>query len=150
MRIVIGTDHRGVDYKNELMEKLKDEVEIIDGSPVNNPVDDYPDFAYRVAKMIVDGEADYGILICGTGIGMSIAANKVKGIRCALVTTAQTAILARNHNDANMMAFSSEMDIDFAVHCIKLFINTKMDEDEKHARRVQKIINYENGEYDEL
>ena len=150
MKIAIGTDHRGVDYKKELIEKLGGFAEIIDGSPVNDPLDDYPDFAFRVAKMVVEGEADYGILICGTGIGMSIAANKVKGIRCALVTSAETAILARSHNDANMMAISSAMDPDFAVHCIKLFANTKPDTDEKHHRRVQKIIDYENGEYDEL
>ncbi len=150
MKIIIGTDHRGVEYKSKLIDILKDEFEVVDGSPENNPSDDYPDFAFRVAKKVADGLADVGVLICGTGIGMSIAANKVKGVRCALVSTAETAMLAKNHNDANVLAFSSAMDPEFAAECIRIYAKTEFNEDDKHRRRVQKVIDYENGEYDEL
>lgn len=150
MKIAIGTDHRGVEYKKDLMKKLEDEFELIDGSPVNHDTDDYPDFAFAVAKMVNTNTVDFGVLICGTGIGMSIAANKVKGIRCALVSDVETARLAKNHNDANVLAFSSHMSTDDAAECIRAFAKTSLNEDEKHARRVKKIIAYENGEYNEL
>lgn len=150
MKIAIGTDHRGVDYKKELIELLKSNYEIIDASSVNTPTDDYPDYAFKVANMVVKNEADFGILICGTGIGMSIAANKVHGARCALVSSPETAFLAKNHNDANILAFASTMPVDEAAECVKVYTNTQVNEDEKHARRVKKIMDYENGTYNEL
>lgn len=150
MKIAIGTDHRGVDYKKELIELLKNDFEIIDASSVNTPTDDYPDYAFKVANMVVKNEADFGILICGTGIGMSIAANKVHGARCALVSSPETAFLAKNHNDANILAFASTMPAKEAAECVKAYANTQLNEDEKHARRVKKIMDYENGTYNEL
>ena len=83
MKVAIGTDHNGPALKEEIINKLSYIAEFIDCSSVNDPLDDYPDFAYKVSEMVVSGKADLGILICGTGIGMSIAANKVKGIRSA-------------------------------------------------------------------
>ena len=83
MKVAIGTDHNGPALKEEIINKLSDIAEFIDCSPVNDPLDDYPDFAYKVREMVVSKKADLGILICGTGIGMDIALNKVKGIRCA-------------------------------------------------------------------
>lgn len=150
MKLVIATDHRGVEYKKKLIELLKNEFEMIDASPDNTPTDDFPDFAFRVGKMINNKEADYGILICGTGIGMSIAANKVKGIKCALVNNAYCAKYARYHDDANIIALDSSMDPTFAAECIRIFAATPFCTEEKYGRRMQKIIDFENGEYNEL
>lgn len=150
MKIAIATDHRGVDYKKTLISLLEKNFEVIDASPENMPTDDYPDFAFKVGSLVATKTADFGVLICGTGIGMSIAANKVKGIRCALVTSLETAMLAKNHNDANVLAFSSTMDPELAARCVVEYSETKVNEDEKHARRVQKIVDYENGQYNEL
>lgn len=149
MKIAIGTDHRGRDLKNEIIDKLKSEYDFIDSSLVNYDTDDYPDFAFATSKKVVSGEAEIGVLICGTGIGMSIAANKVKGIRCALVSDGDTARLAREHNDANVVAFSSSLGCDKICKLIRIFASSHQTE-EKHKNRVNKIINYENGEYNEL
>lgn len=149
MKIAIATDHNGVNEKKTLMEALK-EYEFIDKSTDNTPIDDYPDFAFRVANSVINKEADFGILMCGTGIGMSIAANKVKGIRCAHCSSVEQAHLAREHNDANIIALSYKQDINELIDMIKEFIKTPHSEDERHHRRVNKIINIENGTYNEL
>lgn len=149
MRIAIGTDHRGRDLKYEIIDKLKSEYNFIDCSLINYDTDDYPDFAFATCKKVVEGEAEIGVLICGTGIGMSIAANKVKGIRCALVSDESTAKLAREHNDANVVAFSSNLGAEKISELIRIFASSSQTE-EKHKNRVKKIINYENGEYNEL
>ena len=149
MKIAIATDHNGVNEKKELMTILKD-VEIIDMSTDNNSTDDYPDFAFRVAKSIINKEVDLGVLMCGTGIGMSIAANKVKGIRCAHCSNVDQAHLAREHNNANIIALSYKQDLSELATMIEEFIKTPFSTEERHSRRVNKIINYENGEYNEL
>lgn len=149
MKIAIATDHNGVKEKQTLIKELS-EFEIIDMSTDNTPIDDYPDFAFKVAKSIINNEADLGILMCGTGIGMSIAANKVKGIRCAHCSNVDQAHLAREHNDANIIALSYKQNIKELVDMIKEFISTPHSEDERHHRRVNKIINYEEGTYNEL
>ncbi len=92
MKLAIATDHNGVNEKKEIMKSLP-ELEFIDKSTENTPTDDYPDFAFRVAKSVVNKEADLGVLLCGTGIGMSIAANKVKGIRCTHCSNVEQANL---------------------------------------------------------
>lgn len=150
MKLIIATDHRGVNYKNSLIELLKDEYEIIDASPENYPTDDYPDFAFKVGHLVNENEGSFGVLICGTGIGMTIAANKVKNIRCALVTSTYASKYARYHDDANVIALDSKMDIEFASECIRIFTNTPLCEEEKYSRRVKKVLDYENGEYNEL
>lgn len=119
MKVAIGTDHNGPALKEEIINKLSDIAEFIDCSPVNDPLDDYPDFAYKVSDMVVSKKADLGILICGTGIGMSIAANKVKGIRCAHVTNAQEAKLSKMHNNANVMALGAKNPD--AIEMVKIF-----------------------------
>lgn len=148
MKIAIGTDHRGRELKYEIIDRLK-ECEFIDCSKVNYDTDDYPDFAFATCKEVVNKNAEIGVLICGTGIGMSIAANKVKGIRCALVSDADTARLAREHNDANVVAFASSLGCEKICELIRIFASSEQSE-EKHKNRVNKIINYENGEYNEL
>jgi len=149
MKIAIATDHNGVNEKKVLTKELN-EYEIIDMSTENTPIDDYPDFAFKVAKSITKQEVDFGILLCGTGIGMSIAANKVKGIRCAHCSNIEQAHLAREHNDANIIALSYKQDINELVTMIKEFIKTQPDSDERHQRRIKKIIDYEKGTYNEL
>lgn len=149
MKIAIATDHNGVNEKQIIIKELGS-YEIIDMSTDNTPIDDYPDFAFRVATSVVNKEASLGILLCGTGIGMSIAANKVKGARCAHCSNIEQAHLAREHNNANIIALSYKQDINELIAMIKEFLTTQFSTDERHLRRVNKIIDYENGAYNEL
>ena len=151
IKIAIASDHRGVTYKKEIIKYLQEEqYPIIDCSKENTPTDDYPDFAFKVCHKIINKEADLGILVCRSGIGMSIAANKVKGIRCAKINSLEDAILSRNDNGANVMTFNYTEKIDNIKKYIKAFIEAQAITDERHQRRVDKIIKYENGEYNEL
>lgn len=149
MKIAIATDHNGVKEKEALVETIKG-YDFIDMSTDNTPIDDYPDFAFRVAKAVANNEADYGILMCGTGIGMSIAANKVKGIRCAHCSNNEQAHLAKEHNNANIIALSYKQDINELIGMIEEFLKTPFSEDERHVRRINKVISYEEGTYNEL
>lgn len=140
MKVSIATDHNGVEQKFELIMYLSNlGYEVEDLSKDNNPTDDYPDFAVRVAKSVVNKDTDLGILMCGTGIGMSIAANKVKGIRCAKVSSVDEARLAREHNNANIIALSYKDNMDSLKDMIKTFLATDFSNEERHARRVEKI-----------
>lgn len=150
MKLAIATDHRGRDLKLEIIDKLKSDFEIIDCSLENYDTDDYPDFAFKTCNEVISGDADFGILICGTGIGMSIAANKVRGIRCALVHDTNEARLAKEHNDANVLAFSKELGCDNIIECIKVYVSANTSALENHKRRIDKIIKYESGEYNGL
>ena len=141
MKIAIATDHNGVEQKKEII-KILNEYEFLDKSPVNTSTDDYPDFAFKVANSIVNKEAEFGILLCGTGIGMSIAANKVKGIRCAHCSNLDQAFLARSHNNANVIALS-EKTTDYK-EIIDTFLTTNFSDEEKRHRRVEMIDNYDN------
>lgn len=149
MKIAIATDHRGRELKLEIINKLEGKFEFIDCSYENYDTDDYPDFAFATCKKVVEKEADFGVLICGTGIGMSIAANKVHGIRCALVHNLDEARLAKEHNGANVIAFGSYMGTDKICECIKEYSKSEILLD-KHERRREKILKYEMGEYNEL
>lgn len=151
MKVYIGTDHRGVETQNKIVNYLKDlGIDIITSKIKHNDNDDYPDFAFDVCKSVIESPNSLGILICGTGIGMSIAANKVKGIRAARCVNTDDAFFARNHNDSNVLCISSNNDINNIYEIVDTFLNTKTSEEERHHNRVQKIINYENGEYNEL
>ena len=144
MKIAIASDHRGVEYKKEIIEYLNSKNYIVvDCSPKNTPTDDYPDFAFKVCEKVVNREADIGILLCRTGIGMSIAANKVKGIRCAKINSKDDAVLSRNDNGANVMAFNYTEDMNHIKEYIDAFINAEVINDARHQRRVNKIIAYE-------
>ena len=148
MRIAIATDHNGVNEKKQIIESLKDQYEWIDKSPNNYDTDDYPDFAFAVCDAIKKGEADLGVLMCGTGIGMSIAANKVKGILCGHCSDVQQAHLTREHNHANIMAVSYKQDVDTIIEMIIEFAKTEPSTEERHNRRVQKILDYENTNHE--
>ena len=144
MKIAIASDHRGVTYKQQIIEYLNEkEYEVLDCSPENTPTDDYPDFAFKVCEKVVLKEAEIGILLCRTGIGMSIAANKVKGIRCAKLDSVEDAVLCRNDNGANVMAFNYTKDIHEIEDMIDAFISAEVMNDERHKRRVGKIMQYE-------
>lgn len=144
MKIAIATDHNGVEQKVELIYFLASKgYEVLDLSKDNTPTDDYPDFAVRVANSIVNKEADLGILMCGTGIGMSIAANKVKGIRCAKVSNEDEAFYARQHNNANIIALSYKQPVEDLKIMVDKFVTTMFSEEERHIRRIDKISELE-------
>ena len=146
MKIAIGTDHNGTIIKNELVDILSKNYEIIDCSKNNYQSDDYPDYAFEVGKLVSSKKANFGILICGTGIGMSIAANKVKGIRCALIHNVNEAKLAKIHNDANIIALGAYNSVNEMALMINTFINTSPIREDRHQNRIDKIIKYELGE----
>ena len=141
MRIAIGCDHRGIEFKQFVIKLLTDAGHSYEdfGSYTSEPVD-YPDIAVKVAEAVKRGGFDRGILICGTGIGMSIAANKVKGIRAAQCYNAFTAHRARQHNDANILCLGAgeEQKQDPVTEIVNAFLTCKF-EGGRHQRRVDKI-----------
>lgn len=143
MNIGIANDHRGFELKQKITNFLKEKgYNIIDyGTDSENSVD-YPIYAFKVGEAVRDGEISLGILICGTGIGMSIACNKVKKVRCSKVNSVNEAILTRQHNNANVIALSE--DTENALEIVEAFITTDFSGEEKHLRRVEMISNYDN------
>ena len=137
MRISIGSDHAGFEQKQQLVSYLQEKgYEVIDRGPNSDERVDYPDYAIKVAF----DRADRGILICGTGIGMSIVANKLPKIRCANLTSTEFAELARAHNDANVAALSGRfVDLETNKKIIDTFLNTEF-EGGRHAKRLAKIL----------
>lgn len=144
MKIVIASDHRGIKRKHEIIEYLnKKNIEIVDLGPNDDNSVDYPIYAFKVCDEICNKNADLGILLCGTGIGMSIAANKVKGIRCAKVTNVNDTILTRQHNNANVIALSSNESLFKTKKIVNAFINTEFSNDERHIRRIEMLDNHD-------
>ncbi|MBP9733747.1 MAG: ribose 5-phosphate isomerase B [Candidatus Omnitrophica bacterium] len=145
MKIAIGTDHRGYEAKNKLAAALKaDGHEVIDCGTNSAEPCDYPDPAFRVASQVSRGQADRGVLICMSGIGMAIAANKVKGVRAGLCHKSSTAKLSREHNDANVLVLSSMEATEPMENIVRTWLATPF-EGGRHARRVEKITEIENG-----
>ena len=144
MKISLGADHNGIDFKQLLSDHLKSAGhEVLDVGPSGTDSVDYPDFAFAAAEMVSNGEANRGILICGSGIGMSMAANKVPGVRAALCFTPEAAALTRRHNDANVLALAGwQSDGGDVLEIVDTFLATDF-EGGRHARRVDKIIAYE-------
>ncbi len=147
MKIALGSDHRGVETAALLAEQLRREGhETVLFGPPQGQSCDYPEQAYKVGTQVANGQADRGILICGTGIGMSLAANKVHGVRAAVVHDELTAQLCRSHNDANIICLSGDL---LGQHLIgkvvEVFLASKF-EGGRHARRVKKIMVIERGE----
>ena len=139
--LAIGSDHAGFEYKKQL-KKLLEELgtpyeDFGTGSPASV---DYPDIAHAVSKALMDQRCTLGILICGTGIGMSIAANKHKGIRAAVCESVAAAQLAREHNDANILCVGARITTwDTVVDIVKTFLSTPFSNGERHKLRIQKI-----------
>ena len=148
MKLAIATDHNGEFIKKEIIKYLENrKYDVLDLSPSNTAVDDYTDYAFLVGNAISNKEADLGVLLCGTGIGMCIAANKVKNIRCAHVSNVNEASLSKEHNDANIIALSSKHNINDVIKMIDIFINSEFKNEERHIRRIKKINKFEQGEY---
>ena len=141
MRIAIASDHAGFEEKQLLVGYLQElGHEVVDHGPANDERVDYPDFAALVAHDVADGKVDRGVLVCGTGIGMAIAANKVYGIRAANVTSPEFAALAREHNDANVVTVSARFVADEVNRAIvKAFLETDFGGG-RHEDRVRKIM----------
>lgn len=141
MKIAIACDHAALKLKNDVIEKLKnDGYEVEDFGIYEQKSVDYPDYALPVAEAVASGKADKGILICGTGIGMSIAANKVKGIRCALCSDTFSAHATREHNDANILAFGERVVGEgLAMDIVDTFLKTPFSGDDRHVKRIAKI-----------
>ncbi|MFO7881822.1 MAG: ribose 5-phosphate isomerase B [Kosmotogaceae bacterium] len=140
MKIAIGSDHAGFDLKEHVKEYFKKkEIDIIDYGTDNDRSVDYPDYGKKVAKAVQSGEVDRGIVICGTGIGMSMVTNKYRNIRAALCLYPKMAEMARRHNNANVLAMGGRLVAhQLALDIVEVFLNTDFDGG-KHKRRVEKI-----------
>lgn len=141
MKIAIGCDHGGINLKPELIKYLNEQkIEFHDYGCYDDKSTDYNDYAEKVAVAVQSGEYDRGILICGTGIGMCIMANKFKGIRCAHCSEPYSARLTREHNDANILAFGERVvGVGLMRDIVDAFIKTPFSNGERHARRIAKI-----------
>lgn len=139
--IALGSDHGGYDLKQVIIEYLKEKgIAYKDFGCMDKSSTDYPDFGKAAAQAVVSGECEKGILVCTTGIGISIAANKVKGIRCALCHDSYSAKMTRLHNDANMLAMGGGIvGPNLAIDIVETFLNTHFSGEEKHIRRISKL-----------
>jgi ribose 5-phosphate isomerase B len=139
--IALGADHAGYEYKEKIKQVLKElGLEFKDFGTDNPDSTDYPDYAHTVSQAVSSGKADRGILVCGTGIGMSIVANKHKGVRAAACESVEAARLARQHNNANILAIGARITPwERAKDIIKTFFSTEFESEERHKRRVNKI-----------
>ena len=140
MKIAIASDHGGFDLKGHLVRVLGTECAVVDMGPSDRASSDYPDYAVAVAKAVALGEADFGILICRSGIGMSMAANRFQNVRAAVCATTDAATLTRQHNGANVLCLGADaVSGDYAVEIAKTFLATPVDNDARHARRRWKL-----------
>jgi len=147
MKIAIGCDHGGLEHKNAIAEHLKERgFDLTDFGIYENKSVDYPDIALPVAKSVASGENDLGILVCGTGIGMSLAANKVKGIRAAVCSDHFSAKYTRLHNNANILCLGGRViGIGTALELVDLFVDTPF-EGGRHQKRIDKITAIEQSQ----
>ncbi len=147
MRIAIGADHAGFELKEKIKQRLLQQgIEVRDEGTVSNESVDYPDFARKVGEEVAARQVDYGVLVCGSGIGMSIAANKVPGVRAANVTSEYEAQMSREHNDANVLAVGARiLQDDQAFAIVDKWLQTPF-AGGRHQRRVDKIMEIERQE----
>ena len=141
MVVALASDHGGYDLKCQVVRHLKERgIECRDFGCYGKESCDYPDFGKEAAKAVAKGDCDRGVVICTTGIGISIAANKVKGVRCALCAEPYSAKMTRLHNDANMLAMGGGIvGTNLALEIVDVFLDTPFSGEEKHARRIAKI-----------
>lgn len=140
MIVGVASDHRGYRLKQKLLSKMPS---LVDYGTNSDESTDYPIYAFLIGEAIKEKKIDFGILICGSGIGMSIACNKVKGVRCAKISNKEEAIYTRNDNDANVLAISENHSVEEAIEMINNFINTPFSTEEKYVRRLNEILDYE-------
>lgn len=142
--IAIGADHGGFILKEELLKAFEGEIEFKDFGTISEESVNYPEIAFEVAESVASGECECGILICKSGIGMDICANKVRGIRCANIATTKAARLCKEHNNANMIALGAEeMTVEAAKEIIYMWLSSEF-QGGRHEERVNLITNYEN------
>ena len=147
IKIFVGFDHQGIKCKENIVNYLKENgFDVCVSNIPNSDTDDYPDFAKDVCNNVVKEKA-LGILVCGSGIGMSIAANKIRGIKCARVVDGNDAFTAKNHNGANVIAFSANINSDEIQNIIDNFLMTKDPSEERHLRRIAKVDAIERENY---
>lgn len=141
--IAIGTDHRGFRMKEELKIFLSSlNIPFKDFGTYSEDSVDYPDYAKLISESLQKNESEYGVLICGSGMGICIPANKYKGIRAVNILTEKMAEMSRRHNNANVICFGADfIDAETAKVCLKKFLTTPFDSDERHHRRVNKVNN---------
>ena len=146
MKIAIACDHGGFEYKELLIKYLQNNnIEYKDFGCYTNESVDYPDMVYPCAKSVSDNQFDKGIVICGTGIGVSIVANKLSGIRCALVNDDKVAITTREHNDSNMLAMGARViSVEMMMKIVSNWLNTPFSQEDRHVLRIKKISAIEN------
>lgn len=142
-RVLIASDHAGVELKAAIQKALPD-WEWVDLGPLGTDRVDYPDFARQLADGVANGQARQGILICGSGIGMSIAANKVPGVRAAVVENPVAARLSREHNDANVLCLGSRFIApEYGAEIARIWLETPFSQDDRHRARLEKITKME-------
>lgn len=143
MKIGIASDHRGYELKEKIKKDLK-KYELVDFGTTSCESCDYPDYAFALGEAVRDKKIDCGIAICGSGIGISIACNKVKGVRCARVTTVEDVIATKTDNNANIIAFDEKISLEQAKKMIDAFLATEYKNVDRFQRRIDKITRYEN------
>src|SRR5574344_2559461 len=141
MKIVIGADHGGFELKNSIIQALSKKATFIDAGPVAlDAGDDYPDYGDAVAEAVAEGQADFGVLVCRSGVGMSMVANRFLNVRAAICPDAATAKTTREHNNANVACLAADkLDAKAAAEIVKAFISAKASKEVRHVRRVAKL-----------
>ena len=142
LKVAVGADHGGFDLKNELADRLRDEYEVLDlGAQVFDAGDDYPDFAWAVAQAVASGQAERGILICGSGVGACMAANKVPGVRACICHDTYSAHQGVEHDDMNLLCLGARViGVALAEELVKAFLNASFSGEERHQRRLKKVL----------
>ena len=145
MKIALASDHAGFELKEFILQYLKNiETKTTDFGCYNTDPVDYPDTAIPASESVAKGENDYGILICGSGLGMSMIANKVKGIRASLCQSVEFAKLTRAHNDANVLVLAGRFtEPNLAVEIVTMFLHEPFSGEQRHLQRIQKVMSYE-------
>jgi len=142
LRVAIGADHGGFALKNELVTRLSKTYQIIDiGAHALNPDDDYPDFAGAVALMVASGDVERGILVCGSGVGACIAANKVPGVRACLCHDTYSAHQGVEHDDMNILCLGARVvGVELAMELVTAFLSASFSSEERYHRRLEKVL----------
>ena len=143
-KVVIGSDHAGYEMKERIKKELGDQYEFVDVGPNSSDSVDYPVYAEKVGQQVAMSPSTQGVVICGNGVGIAIAANKVNGIRCGLAYSIEIARGARQHNNANVVAVGGRSKMmDDPVEIVKIFLETDFSGEERHVRRVKEIMEIE-------
>lgn len=145
MKIGVASDHRGIYLKSSLIEYLEHSgYEVVNFGTDTADMVDFPKYAFKLGDAVVKKKVDFGIAICGTGIGMSIALNKIRGVYCAKISNINEAVLCRSHNDANVIAISADLDLELVYSMVDKFLSTPFSNGERYAKRIQMIVDREN------